>query len=83
MYFTNNKYNMKNRIFYNKFIISQDARESKAKLISLDIVGDKNVEHSVNISLFLPSVKTYDLGNKRDNHEEDNVIPSCKILLGK
>jgi hypothetical protein len=34
---------MKNRIFYSKYTINLDARESKAKLLRIDVLGDKNV----------------------------------------
>lgn len=58
---------MKNRIFYHKYTVNLDARESKAKLIRLEVVGDKNVEQEVNLNLYFPSVQIYDIDNKRKN----------------
>lgn len=67
MYITNNKFNTNNHIFYNKHIINLDARESKALMFRLEVLGDKGMEQSVNINLFLPFIKAYDLANKRED----------------
>lgn len=56
---------MRNRIYYTKFPVNLDARESKAKLIRLEVLGDKTVDYEININLYLPSVQTYDLDNKK------------------
>jgi len=39
IYFTNNKFNIKKGIFYSKYIVNLDARESKAKLLKLEVTG--------------------------------------------
>lgn len=83
IYFTNNKFNMKNKIFYHKYTINLDARESKAKLIRLEVQGEKNIEQEVNINLFFPPVQGFDIDNRRPKEEEHLVIPYCKMLLGR
>jgi hypothetical protein len=70
IYFTNNKFNIKKGIFYSKYIINLDARESKAKMLRLEVTGEKGVEQSVNINFYLPMIKNYDLSNRRHNNDE-------------
>jgi hypothetical protein len=69
IYFTTNKYLTQKKIFYNKFSVNLDARESKAKIIRLEVMGEKPVEESVNINIFFPEIKNFDISHKRDNSQ--------------
>ena len=69
IYLTSNKFNVRSKNFYGKLSLNLDARESKAKLVRIEVGGEGSVESSVNLNIYLPSVNAYDLANKRENYE--------------
>ena len=87
VYVTTNKYQHQTPLFYNKYVINQDARESKCKIIRLEVKGHHhNEEVELNLNLHFPTVKAFDLSNPRPNAPPDGsqlVTPYCKILLGR